>query len=586
MRPLVLMLLWGLASGLAAASTPAAAPTPALTPAATPEKLAGEERAVPTALPTPAGDERGPVSATRSAQAAPAFSLPAFIVTGGGERKVLANREDLGQGLDTSGGLKTSPGERGAGKDQREAQASRESAQDRSYTARADYARLGLAYGLANTLDANLLAALSAGPWFAWGGGQGGFSDGGPGSAAALHPALSRGGGGDLHVGWRGSEQDVVDASVAGEDRRILWTHGPLADPWIGFSDLKASLGWDGRALGTDWRARISDGRWQQEAPGLVGGTLGEDETGVSVNAARSLYGSTGSALLEAGLKVSSLRQSDVGTRSLWQGQGWLQSRFEAWPGNRLGLGLQWDQVGGDSAAMLLGPRVSLEQRLGRDLGLQASFGTGLGLSRLGGDEALAGQPWRPDPALAPSRRVADVRAGLRWRADGLKLALAGAYTQDQAADLPDDSSGAGLWVDSAVGTLERTRLTLKQRWEAAGWWQDLELGLQRADLPDRPGWRATFSAPYWARVGVGASHGALSGRLELAYLGPREVSLSGAEPALAAAWDLGAKAAWKLGPGLSVFLDGRNLLSQPVMDHPDYAQAAPYAGLGVDLSF
>ena len=52
------------------------------------EKLAGEDdKAVPTAVPTPMGDERGLISVTRSTQAASSFDLPAFVVTGGGERK-------------------------------------------------------------------------------------------------------------------------------------------------------------------------------------------------------------------------------------------------------------------------------------------------------------------------------------------------------------------------------------------------------------------------------------------------------------------------------------------------------------------
>jgi len=102
----------------------------------------------------------------------------------------------------------------------------------------------------------------------------------------------------------------------------------------------------------------------------------------------------------------------------------------------------------------------------------------------------------------------------------------------------------------------------------------------------DRPGWKATFSAPYWARLGLGAKRGLISGELRLAYLAPRETSLTGATAPLAEAWDLGAKLAYEWGPSLSVFAEGRNLLAQPVMDYPDFAQPAPYAGLGAEMRF
>jgi hypothetical protein len=102
-RRILFILLW-LGAGLGAAPAE--------------EKLAGEDVAVPTAVPTPMGDERGPVQATRTAQAASSFDLPAFVVTGTGERQSLARRQDLSGALDTSGGIKASPGEQGAGKDQ------------------------------------------------------------------------------------------------------------------------------------------------------------------------------------------------------------------------------------------------------------------------------------------------------------------------------------------------------------------------------------------------------------------------------------------------------------------------------------
>ncbi|HXC62970.1 MAG TPA: hypothetical protein VNZ67_01370, partial [bacterium] len=218
--------LLGLA--LAAYSSVAlAAPTP------TPETLAGEDRAAPTAQPTPAGDESGPVSATRAAQAASAFSLPAFVVTGSGERKALASRDDRDQNLDTSGGLKASPGEQGQGKDQREAQASRELPQASTYTPRPAYGQLTVAYGLANTFRAEALAGGDSGPWFGWLLGRGDFSDGGPASANARTLDQRRDAGLDLHGGWAGSGAGTFELGLRGDWRGARWADSALPEPWL-----------------------------------------------------------------------------------------------------------------------------------------------------------------------------------------------------------------------------------------------------------------------------------------------------------------------------------------------------------------
>ena len=570
----------------------------------TAETLAGEDRAAPTAQPTPAGDESGPVSATRAAQAASAFSLPAFVVTGSGERKALASRDDRDQSLDTSGGLKTSPSEQGQGKDQREAQASRELPQANTYTARAGYGQLRLAYGLADTFRAEALAGGGSGPWFGWLQGQGDFSDGGPASPRARTLDQSRDAGMDLHGGWRPSDSQALELGLQGDWRAARWTDAALPEPWLDRSRGSADLDWMGQALGADWRATLADDQASLRVPGL-GQAWAEQEQGFGLAWSKAVSGHTGSTLLEAGLDASSLRlQALSSDRDLWQGRAWLQSRFEAWSGSRLGLGLQLDLVGGDAQSMLLGPRLNFEQRLWRGLGLHAAFGTGLTVSRLSALGSVQGRNLEPaagpgqdpdafdqDPrvpslGLDPQRTVADATAGLAWEAwPGLTLDLGGFLREDESAFLPDDPGRVGLWTDSLVGGLDVEGLRLKQRWEHDGWWQRLDVQWQQAQLVDRPGWTPTLMPAFSGRLGLGGSLGPWKAELSLAMLGPRAAYLQGG-PGMAASWDLGARLTRELSDWLSAFVEGRNLLGSPVQTYPDYPDPAPYAGLGVELRF
>ncbi|HTB34556.1 MAG TPA: hypothetical protein VK842_06810, partial [bacterium] len=568
------------------------------------ETLAGEDRAAPTAQPTPAGDESGPVSATRAAQAASAFSLPAFVVTGSGERKALASRDDRDQGLDTSGGLKASPGEQGQGKDQREAQASRELPQASTYTARPEYGQLSLAYGLADTFRAEALAGGNSGPWFGWLQGQGDFSDGGPASAKARTLDQRRDAGLALHAGWRPSDGQAVELALQGDWRAARWTDSALPQPWLDRGRGAADLDWMGQALGADWRATLADGQASLRVPGL-GQAWSEQEEGLGLNVAKAVNGHTGSTVLEGGLDLSSLRlQAQSSAADLWQGRAWLQSRFEAWSGSRLGLGLQLDLVGGDAQSMLLGPRLNFDQRLWRGLGLHAAFSTGLTVSRLSALGSVQGQDLEPaacpgqdpdtfdqDPrvptlGLDPQRTVADATAGLAWEAwPGLTLDLGGFLREDESAFLPDDPGRVGLWTDNLVGALHAQGLRLKQRWEHGGWRQRLEIQWQQTQLVDRPGWTATLMPDFSGVLGLGYGQGPWSGEVTLAMLGPRAAYLQGG-PGLASSWDLGARLSRELNGWLSAFVEGRNLLGSPVQAYPDYPDPSPYAGLGVTLRF
>lgn len=550
------------------------------------EKLAGEDdKAVPTAVPTPLGDDRGTVSATRTAQAAPSFDLPAFVVTGSGERQALARRQDLGlAALDTSGGIKTSPGEQGAGKDQLEAAGGRESFESLSGASKPFVAGLRLGAGWQPGYDGAAYIAQQLEAW-SWSlDGDAAYSEGGPKRGPMRDRALADQGGLRARVGWRGEDGSAINAFGRG----AFATRAP--QPYIvGQTDALRrgafSGGLEGESLlaGTALRGRAGGGSASLRA---VGSELFEDHANLDLELSRRFSGRTGSAFLEAALGVDSSSQSFGGvrrSRSLLRGS--LLSRFEVIKGTRLGLGLAVDAASGDDQALQLGPVLRWDQRLGSGLSLNLSLDSGLRLSRLKSSEG-AGEAWHaPDPALKPAHLALDAKADLHWlAAPGLRFSV-GAFSQEgEDWFLPSASSGSVLAVDRAVRGWRLQGLRAGQRWAQGPWWQSAEALLQRAELPDLAGW-ASFTPAFSARLSGGWAQGPYSIQASLQVLGARHGALDGSLPMEPSA-DLSARAAWDLNDAWSLYAEGRNLAAQVVEPAPYYPAAAPYAGLGLELRF
>jgi hypothetical protein len=67
--------------------------------------------------------------------------------------------------------------------------------------------------------------------------------------------------------------------------------------------------------------------------------------------------------------------------------------------------------------------------------------------------------------------------------------------------------------------------------------------------------------------------------------MGSRVADLQGDEN-LPAYFDLRLKASYALSDDCRLLVEARNLLAQTVEEFPGYADPAPFAGLGVELSF
>lgn len=567
----LLLLLLALTPGLRAASAPD-------------DKLAGEDdKAVPTAVPTPQGDERGPIQVTRTSQAASSFDLPAFVVTGGGERQSLARRKDLGGRLDTSGGFKTSPGEEGAGKDQLESQGGRESLESVTSSSQPFVGGLRLSGGYQPGYAASGYLAQEMGPWFWTLNGDAGGSEGGPKQPNMRDPALRDAQSLHARAGWRGEDGWTLSGFGNGAYASAVpqpYLSGQTAA--LKRSAMDGGLDAQGRWLGVDLSGRLQGGAYGAQAPG---GDLSEDQAGLDLELSHRFNGHTGSALLEGALKVDSSSMAWAGARrSRTLLRGSLISRFQAFKGDRLGLGLVLDAVSGDDQSFQLGPLLRLEQRLGGGFSLKASLDSGLRLSRLmDGAEPL--QPWHaPDPSLKPARLALDGAADLAWALGPLRLGL-GAYMQ-QGEDwfLPQSSALSVLAVDKAVRGWRLLGLRVQQAWQQGDWSQTASFKVQRAELPDLP-WMATY-VPNWAGdLGAAYRHGPWKASLKLELLGARQAAPDGSLP-LDPSADLSALCAYDLGPAWTLFAEGRNLTAQTVQAAPAYPDAAPYAGLGVEFRF
>ena len=346
---------------------------------------------------------------------------------------------------------------------------------------------------------------------------------------------------------------------------------------------LGAGAAFEGPVLSLDLRGRVAGG---QATADIFGQAYSEDRASASLEASRRLNGRTGSALLEAAADIESLSQAlDGQRRSLLHLHATFTSRFEAFPGNRLGLGLSLDNVSGDSSALLIGPRLRLEQRLAAGWSLRAAFDSRLRASRLD-DDGFA-QVWRlPDPRLPLRREDVDATADLVWRpVNGLSL-QAGAFIQ-QGGDwfLPRSSLGSPLAVDTAVRGFRLTGGRLLQRWERGPWTRTLEGVLQRPELTDLPKDNATYIPAWTAKASLAWTQGPYRLAAGVDILGPRQAAADGSLP-LDAAADVWAKAELALNESWSVFAEGRNLAAQPVEEAPWYPEAAPWLGLGAELRF
>ncbi|MGH7442519.1 MAG: hypothetical protein ACREKE_07605, partial [bacterium] len=309
----------------------------------TPQALAGEDRAVPTALPTPEGDAGGPVLVSRTAQPAPSFALPAFVVTGGGERQDLVGRGDLSSGLDTSGGIKTSPGEKGAGQDQRATEAVRAAPSDETFTPTPLYGELNASYGLGETLNLDGLLAGEQGPWFGWLEGGTHDDNGGPrpsGALVAAQRADSRLAG---EGGWRLNADNLIEASADGAWRSMRLVAMP-GNSWEQRQSWGQSLAWEGDAeSGLTQRVQLQAREADLSLPGdsaTAAYAYQQIGVGLDYDAEKTIAW----LLLDVGADLGSLEQRaaaqsrDIATESLW-----FEGHTEPWSGARLGLGASFD---------------------------------------------------------------------------------------------------------------------------------------------------------------------------------------------------------------------------------------------------
>lgn len=553
------------------------------------DALVGEDdRNLPTPVPTPMGDERGTIMVTRTAQAASSFDLPAFVVTGTGERQALARRQDLGLGLDTSGGFKTSPGEKGAGKDQLEAQPGREGLDEGPVENRPFVAGLRLSGGWQPGYAGAGYIAQELGPWhWALDGAVSG-SQGGPLRGPMRDPALSDQGGLKARAGWRGAGGGAFSAFGRADYA------GRAPQPWVPGQEGRLSrqgleTGMDGEAnlAGFELRGRLRGHRHSARVPGM---DLEEGALGLDLDLGRHLGSAEAGAWVELSLAGSLAGLEAPGLAGLRSernlGRAALLSRFQAWSGTRLGVGVALDHAGGSHQVLQLGPVLRLDQRLGHGASLQARVDSGLRLSGLRPVQGGAGEPWQaPDPRLKPAKLALDASVDLQGQLSaGFSLGLGAFAEQGEDWFLPSSQASSVLAVDTVVGAWRLQGLRARQGWRGGPWWQSAEAKVQRAEAGG--GTLSPAYTPAWtAALAAGWAQGPWQARLGLDLTDSRLASVDGGlslEPGA----DLSALLRYDVDAAWSVWAEGRNLASRAAEPAPHYPQAAPYAGLGLELRF
>lgn len=352
--------------------------------AATDEELAGENDLTPTPAVKPtseAPDENAPISLSPSTSGAqkPSFELPTFVITGGGEHKAVAARQSLSPWMDTSGGIKTSPSDRGASKSQVGAQAQRQTFEDLTETSIPSYGQLHLLYGLQNTLEAGAFYGQEIGPFYYLLQGEHDSSDGGP-SGVPVH-TLDQNDQTELEGrgGWREGDGSQWGVDLDAHQRDRLFTFSDLPNPLISRSLDRESMNWDSpNNAGTRLDLRLDADQGTVLLPGQ-GTVYEEDALKLEGNLESEVLTRESRTLLELNFYAGQLDQ-DRGAQASYPAGARFMARFDMWSGAKLGLGLSFDSYSGGLSAYSLAPQAEFEQRLGGGWGIWLRFDPGLDL--------------------------------------------------------------------------------------------------------------------------------------------------------------------------------------------------------------
>ncbi len=578
-----------------------AAPLATALRAAEEEALAGQE--IPTSRtskPAVQAPEAGaPFSLTRQPSTnEPFFKLPEMVITGEGEAKMDKARGEFRLNLDTTEGVRASPGEQGASKNQAGAQSGKLNLEEVTYTARTSYGHLEGSWGTADTGLLDLLFGQELGAWDYLVQAGGRQSDGAPVAATLAdgtplgdrNPSWRRGrilG----QVSWQVGARNRLQAQVSGDERQLALPYITQAGQDLERARQSARLTWEGTYPGLfNQTINLRHDEAQLLLPGQ-GQAFQESLTRLRGRWEKDLSLDGGGFSLSLDGNLGYVGQSAaLGAGGLGQGfpLGGLEfhDRFAPFTGAHLGLGLGLSWVGGDHSGFLLAPLLDWEERINSQVDLFVSFNPGQTRPFFSG--ALFEQdPVLPNPALNPSQDDWAGRAGLRGSWFGsLSLELAGFARQTENTIVLDDPAGRHLWSPVNTGRSRVAGGDLDEQYAfLPGFEQFLQLRLQQGTNLDDPSLHLTYLPQQRVRLGVKGAWGAFLGQASLDALAARYVSQTGSAQA-PASLGLNLKLGWQAREWLEVFVQGDNLLAQDVEDWWGYPEARPTVGAGVDLYF
>ncbi len=555
------------------------------------EELAGEADKVsrPQAKPTAEEQEDGSLAGvSRAARSAikPNFELPEFVILGGGEQKAGARREGLAHWLDTSGSGRANPDEADANKNQLGAQTSKLNLQGVSETARPSRGELRAVYGWANTFAGHALFGIEGEKGWFTGFFEQSFSDGG--DAGQLLPVINQSLARHLRLsaGTRLSSSLEARVDLNHGQRQHMITVSSLPAPRLTRDANGVELVLDGNwSRDGLWRARLGASKGQVLLPGW-GVAYDEQLLDLGVDLQGEWRGKLSRAGWTSSVEYRSLAQEQLGfQRNLSFGLAKASLRLYPWRDGQISVGLRLDMVQGALSEFSVSPWAYFEQALGPGLSIWGDFSPGLGLATLNGD--FEADAVLPNASLKLQKGRLKLESGLRLALAGpLWLEASGFVDQNDDAAMLEALPGSGLWtrVNQRQSFSSGVRAGIKAR--AKG---DIELRAllqyQQASLPDSLGLQASFQPSLSGEASAGKTWGDLSLSLNGRYVGERYANLAGSLMA-AAYFDLGAELTYSMSESLTLLAEGRNLAFQRVIDFPGYAEASPFAGLGLQFNF
>jgi hypothetical protein len=571
----------------------------AMTPniSASREELAGEAESGETSQVRKiiVDEEEGPRTLTRSASSsAPSFKLPEYVIVGSGEQKTVYQRPQLNFQVDTSGGIKTSPGEHQASKNQLSLQERQELSPGDFFDSRPFYGRLLLAYGWRNTFTSEAFWGQQLDSFFYLFKFARTFSDGGPLPLGTF--GLHQFGQDQLYTqaGWQFNPEQKLTVEAGGYWRHALMPASEISVPRVKRSLAHILVAWDGIAPGYFQESilDLSYKNYQIILP-FSGTAYVQNDLKIGFDFQKEFFSRHNSNWLQGQAVLTNVNQKDLiaeinSSRELFLLEAALGTRLVPWQGARLNLNLGLDWLSGARPSgsttspddMLLSVRAAWDQRLHSKIDFFARFWPKLIPPWL--DNSMFNQdPVILNTNIYPVKELVDLSAGFRVRSwSGFLFETAVFYKLREDHFMLNEIIVPGLWSQAQVKRLRTYGFNFKQEWSWSWGLEQFSRYIWQDYFKEQDFLTNTFFPENTFETGVNFKDINWYLETSVRVVSGQKTSLDGSGD-LNSFVDWGAQIQYKGFKNWVLFLRLNNLLAQTIADFPLYTYAAPHAQAG-----